>query len=335
LKTIWFDFTNPPHVNLYLPILRHLESQRINTICTARHFVETISLLQQNEIPFTVFGKHGGKSKFAKVSAFVKRDLSLLLKMPCFDISISSNYEAPQVSWLRCKCSIVFDDNDISPNWLYGKFANYVICPEAINKEAMISMGISHKKLITYSGYKEDIYIAGFQPNPCFKEKLPFKSFITIRPENLYASYVTKGAKSIVPDLIQKLSDKGHNILYLPRYEVDRSYVKKRDNIYVPEEPLNGLDICYYSDAVLTGAGTFSREAALMGTHAVSFYAGKDFLSVDKKLFAERKIFYSRNVDEIIDFVESHKKCNPDLSKSTIVQKEVFSIIDELVNKCN
>jgi len=332
LKTIWFDFTNPPHVNLYLPLLRHLESNNNKVICTARDFVETMSLLSQNNISFEKFGVHGGKSKVGKILAFAERDLKLFFRMPKFDVSISSNYEAPQVSWLRGRTSIVFDDNDISPNWLYAKFANYVICPEAINKNAMIGMGIKPNKLITYSGYKEDIYIASFQPDSTFLEKLPFQKFVTVRPENLFASYVTKGSKSIVPELIEKLTKQGHNILYVPRYETDRLYVQKQDNIYIPEKPLSGLDICYYSDVVLTGAGTFSREASLMGTPAVSFYAGNDFLSVDKKLFSENKVFFSRRVDEIIEFISKTQKDSPDLSRSIKVQKEVFGIVDNIIN---
>jgi uncharacterized protein len=331
LKTIWFDFTNPPHVNLYLPILRHLETSN-KVICTARHFVETKSLLLQNNIPVKIIGEHGGKSKIGKVLAFVERDIKLLFSVPRFDISISSNYEAPQVSWLRGKTSIVFDDNDISPNWLYSKFADYVICPEAIDRKAMISMGIKPEKLITYAGYKEDIYIAGFHPDPEFPAKIPFKNFVTVRPENLSASYVPKDSKSIVPDLIEKLTKKGFNIIYLPRYKSDNTFVHKQDNIFIPESPLNGLDVCYYSSAILTGAGTFSREASLMGTPAVSFFAGNNFLSVDKELFSEKKIFYSRKVDEIIDFLMQSKKQPADFKRSASVQTEVFKIVDQILN---
>lgn len=330
MKTIWFDFTNPPHVNLYLPLLKHLESGN-KIICTARDFVETMSLLTQNNIPFQRFGSHGGKSSPGKIIAFATRDLKLFLKMPRFDISISSNYEAPQVSWLRGKTSIVFDDNDISPNWLYAKFANYVVCPEAINIQAMIEMGIKPDNIITYNGFKEDIYIAGFQPDPGFSAKIPFEHFVTVRPENLFASYVPKGSKSIVPELIEKLSVKGHNILYLPRYDIDYNYVRKQDNIFIPEKPLNGLDVCFYSDAVLTGAGTFSREAALMGTPAVSFYAGSEFLSVDKKLFTEKRIYFSRSADQIIEYLSDTQKKAPDFSRSVSVQNQVFNIVDKIV----
>lgn len=332
MSTIWFDFTNPPHVNLYLPVLRHLETEN-KIVCTARQFVETISLLEQNNISFTQFGDHGGKSKLKKILAYLQRDINLFFKMPRFDVSISSNYEAPQVSWLRRKQSIVFDDNDISPNWLYSKFASYVICPEAIDIQRMRAMGIKPDKLITYSGYKEDIYIADFKPDPSFLDKLPFTEFIVVRPENLFASYVTKGSCSIVPDLIKKLTRKGFNILYLPRYKHDLSYVSEHDNVFIPEKPLNGLDVCYYSQAVLTGAGTFSREASLMGIPAVSFYAGKEFLSVDKKLFSEKKILFSRNADEIVQFISGVKKGSIDLTASKKVQSEVFGIIDNIISR--
>jgi predicted glycosyltransferase len=294
--------------------------------------VETISLLEQKNIDFKKIGKHGGKTKMGKLLAFAQRNLNLMINIPEFDISISSNYEAPQVSWLKKKISIVFDDNDISPNWLYSKFANFIICPGAIDRGKMISQGIQPDKLITYSGYKEDIYIAGFKPDPEFPKKIPFKDFITLRPENLYASYVTKGSRSIIPELVRKLSEKGYNILYLPRYEIDRDYVRKQDNIFIPGQPLNGLDVCYYSSAVLTGAGTFSREASLMGIPAVSFYAGNDFLSVDKHLMKEERIFFSRNPDEIVEFLSSSKKSNPDFSNSMKVRNEVFGIVDKIID---
>lgn len=332
MKTIWFDFTNPPHVNLYLPLLRYLETNN-KIVSTARHFVETTSLLVQNGVKFKEFGAHGGKTKLGKILAFVRRDLELLFKMPRFDFSISSNYEAPQVSWLRGKTSLVFDDNDISPNWLYAKFASYVICPDSINMEAMISMGIKRNKIITYSGFKEDIYIASYTPDPNFLKSLPFEKFVTVRPENLFASYVTKGSTSIVPELITKLTSKGFNILYLPRYDIDYTYVNPSENVFIPKKPLNGLDVCYYSQAVITGAGTFSREAAVMGTPAVSFYAGNEFLSVDKKMFKEGKVFFSRNVDDILDYIQNAKKNTLDLSNSQRVQSEVFGIIDRIINE--
>lgn len=303
-------------------------------VISARHFVETTGLLEQNNIHYLKIGEHGGKLKTGKIYALLSRSVKLQFAIPYFDISISSNYEAPLISWLRDKKAIIFDDNDISPNWLYAKFASFIICPDAIDIGAMVSMGINSNKIITYRGFKEDIYIAGYIPDLLFPEKIPFKNFITVRPENIYASYVSNGARTIVPELIDKLTQSGYNILYLPRYETDRSYFTRKhiENVFIPDRPLNGLDVCYYSDAVLTGAGSFSREAALLGTPAVSFFAGAKFLSVDKKLFEEGRIFYSRKTDEILEYVKTIKKTVPDISRSIIVRNEVFRIIDNLIS---
>ena len=103
----------------------------------------------------------------------------------------------------------------------------------------------------------------------------------------------------------------------------------------IPKKALNGLDLCWYSDAVLTGSGTFAREAACMGTPAVSFFPGKRLLSVDQELINEGKIFHSRDVDEIMEYISSQPKKNkkPNLEQSKKVKKEVVDITKEIIEK--
>ncbi|PLX12117.1 MAG: hypothetical protein C0594_02820 [Marinilabiliales bacterium] len=332
-QKIWFDFTNPPHVNFFLPLIKHFQREGYNVDLTAREFVETVKLLQRNDLSFRVFGKHGGRKRLSKVWSLVSRELKLLSNVKDFDFSFCSNYEAPVASWFKGKTSLVFDDNDISPNWLYAKFAKYVVSPSAIDKEAMFRMGINKDQLITYDGFKEDIYIADYIPDSEFLRKIPFSEFVTVRPENIKASYVPPGRKSIVPQLIKLLLQKGLNVLYLPRYESDREYIEASDQIFIPDGPLNGLDVSYYSIAVLTGAGTFSREAAVMGTPAVSFFAGDQFLGVDKKMFKDNWVHYSRDPKDIVSFVLNSKKKNINQTKSKEVQKELFEMLSMIMNK--
>jgi predicted glycosyltransferase len=333
MANLWFDFTNPPHVNFYLPIIKYFKSQKHTISITARDFVETIKLLEIYKLNFQRIGKHGGKNKLSKINQLIQRDIVLYFKTAGFDLSFSSNYDAPLVSWLKHKPALVFDDNDISPNWLYSKFSNYVISPVGIDKDAMYRMGISKNKLLTYPGFKEDIYIADYTPDPDFLSNLPFREFVVVRPENLQASYVKSGSVSIVPELVSNLVQKGINVLYLPRYKSDQMLVTINDHIYIPSSPLNGLDVCFYSNAVLTGAGTFSREAAVMGVPAVSFYAGNEFLGVDKKMFHDKSVFFSRNAAEITDYVLKSKKRPFNQQKSKDIQKEFFELLSYLVNK--
>lgn len=331
---IWFDFSNPPHVNLFRPIIQYFESQGITTFSTARNFVETTALLDKYSIKYRSFGSHGGKNRVVKLYNLIKRDLLLYKNIPDFRLSISSSFEAPEISWLKGNPSVVFDDNETAPNWLYAYFAKYVIAPSVIDKKDWVKNGISDKKVIPYNGFKEDIYIADYYPDPTFLGNLPFNSFVTVRPENLYASYVNKQAVTIVPELLNMLLREGYNILYLPRYGIDRSYAPSCKNIYIPEKPLNGLDVAEYSDILLTGAGTFAREAALLGTPSVSFFAGEKLLSVDKYMINKGLIFHSRNPQEILKFVNQNysKKRIVKREKSKKVQTEVFNILFKIYN---
>ena len=109
----------------------------------------------------------------------------------------------------------------------------------------------------------------------------------------------------------------------------------KHKKIFVPEGPLNGLDVCYYSDAVLTGAGTFAREAAILGTPAISFFAGKKLLSVDVSMIQSKMMHHSRNVNEIMSILESSRKGKPNFKESKKVQKEVLSLLEGIILKSN
>ena len=330
---IWFDFANPPHVNLFRPLLQHYQEQDRICYCTAKHFAETIGLLNKYGINYHQYGKHAGKDRFKKLIALLSRNIEMISRVPDFKICICSSFEAVQIAWLKSRTSIMFDDNEIAPNWLYSKFVSHVLTPAVIDKKYFIKSGISQKKIIQYDGFKEDIYLADYRPDPTFLEKLPFKQFITVRPENIFASYVPPNAQSITPKLIAALLDEGYNILYLPRYEIDHSYVKGwRPNLFIPDAPLNGLDVCYYSQAVLTGAGTFAREAALLGTPAVSFFAGAQLLSVDQALISDHKMFYSRDVTHIISYLAHCQKRNFDQTRSKTVQQQVVSLIDDCLS---
>ena len=328
---IWFDFSNPPHVNLFLPLLKHFEKKGIKTHSTARDFVETKGLLNKYQVRFQLFGKHGGKNRFAKIYNLLKRNYKLYKHLPSFDFNISSSFEAAQVSWLKRRPAIFFDDNEVAPNWVYSKFVKHVFIPIHIDKKAFTKKGIHKRKITQYNGYKENIYIADYTPDPDFMNSLPFESFITIRPENLKASYVPDDAESIVPKLVEILIEKGFNILYLPRYKDDKRYVREHPQIFIPKAPLNGLDVCYYSSAVLTGAGTFAREAAILGTPAISFFAGKDLLSVDQSMIKSKMMYHSRNIDVIVELIFKIKKTKPQFEECKLVQNEVIQLLEKII----
>ena len=329
---IWIDITNTPHVNVLLPIIKHLEKKH-SLIITARDFSETLPLLRKNSINPIVLGSYQGKSRIKKVMGLVSRINQMRKEVPDFDVSLSlgGNYTAT-ISRLRAKKSIIFSDNDISFKVPAYKFGTHFIFPEYFDSSQLSSKyNIKDNQIHKFNGFKEDIYIADFEPDPNFLSQIPFENFITIRPENLKASYVPKNSHSIVPFLFDKF--KSENILFLPRYDEEKQYAKGYDNIFIPQAPLSGLDVCYYTKAMLTGAGTFAREAAILGTPAVSFFPGKVFLTVDKIMQDKGWEFKSRDVDKIYSYVLTSEKRGNQIDRSQAVKNEVINILNEIIEK--
>ena len=335
---IWIDITNTPHVNVLMPIYKHLAEKGHDLIITARDFSETIPLLRKYGIEPLILGSHHGKSRLRKTMGLLGRYWQLLMRVPKFDVafSLGGSYTAP-IAWLRRKKSITFSDNDFTTHkFITYLFSSYFIFPAYLNyHEAKKRFRLKDEQIKTFDGFKEDIYIADYKVDEYFLNQLPFKDFITIRPENLKAAYVPKDAVTIVPELFEIFKDQ--NILFLPRYEEEKSMAAGYPNIWYPEGPLCGLDVCYYTKAMLTGAGTFAREAALLGVPAVSFFPRKEFLTVDVVLQEQGKEFKSRSAAEIREYVLAHADSNSrvlgDTSRSKKVLSEVLGIIDEIIEE--
>lgn len=329
-KNIWIDITNSPHVNVLLPIIRELKVNN-NVIITARDFSETLPLLNKNGFTPILIGKYKGKSRISKVYGLIKRIYDLYFKVPPFDLSISlgGNYTST-ISKLKNKKSIIFSDNDLSYKGLSYRYSDYFIFPKYFNDEKIkLKYNISNDRIFKFDGFKEDIYIADYKPDPSFLNNLPFEEFITIRPENLKASYIPKNSVTIIPDLFKALENE--NILFLPRYPEEKKFADGHNNIFVPDEPLNGLDVCYYTKVMLTGAGTFAREAALMGTPAVSFFPRKELLSVDRILVNKRLMIHTRDIDSIVRYISNSKKQFVVNERSSEVKKQILDFIIQVL----
>ncbi|MCB5279885.1 MAG: DUF354 domain-containing protein [Candidatus Cloacimonetes bacterium] len=332
-KTIWFDITNTPHINFFKPIIMRLRED-YKLIYSLKDFAETVPLFEKDiQEKYVLIGTHKGKKKFSKVLGMLSRISKLNSSISHFDIKISiggdsSNYLAK----IRRKKSITFDDNETSFNRRYSLFTDMAFWPKAIPQAELARQGFKRNKLYQYDGFKEDIYVADYHPDDNFSNSLPFEHYVVVRPENLQANYIDNdSAKPITPKLLQALSKAGYNILYLPRYAVDKAYAEGVKNIYIPNKPINGLDACYYSEGVLTGAGTFAREAACLGVPSFSFFAGKSLLAVDKAMIRDGKMFFSRDVSELMARLKTSNRTDVDLNRSKVVQEEVITKLKEVI----
>ncbi len=335
LNKIWFDITNTPQVHFLLAIRSMLSEKFTDFVFTARDFSETLKLIEKavDNSNLHIIRATYGTNRFRKVISLFDRYSSINSLSLDYELSISCGSDsAIWHSFIHGNKSIAFGDNDTARQWTYSRFVDFAFFPDAIDADVLYRQGL-RKKLYRYSGLKEDIYLSYYKPDKSFMEKIPFERYMVVRPENIHANYLNNGKViSIVPDLLSQLSAKGMNVIYLPRYQEDMAHAYNKENIFIPDDPLNGLDLCYYADAVLTGAGTFAREAACLGIPSFSFYAGRQLLAVDRKLIAEKKMYHSRDVDLLVANVLKSEKHEPDLSHSVMVREELKEKLLDTIN---
>jgi predicted glycosyltransferase len=338
VTNIWIDIINPSHALFFNSLLRELSDHKV--IITIRDRAETVELCKSFGINGRVVGADD-IHPLKKILSVASRTFNLAVSAPTFDVSMSFENSISQVvSKIRLKSSVLFCDNDLKFSQKKSfvqdaeskvkSFADYVIIPQVCFDN--FCKVFDDNKLITYDGCKEDIYIADYKPDPNFLNKVPFENFIVLRPEAL-ASFYVKENNSIVYDLLKAFEKENINVIYLPREKGDISYAKGC-KFYKPEKALNGLDLCYYADAVLTGSGTLAREAACIGTTSVSFFPSSKMLSVDQQFVDKKKVLHSRDVDEIVDYVlKKSQKHIRDIGRCKSVKEEVVNSIYRILNE--
>jgi len=330
---IWIDLVTPPDVNLFLPIMRRLDKHQL--MVTTRSYAEVERLLAKYGIEYMSIGTHYGENKLAKGLGLSYRTWLALRRIPGFDVSIA-HLSALVVftSIVKGKPSISFSDNDLPMlnMRLSAPFLDHFIVPSVFDGKLLDRYGINHDRVFRYNGFKEDVYLADYHPDPSFPSSLPFKEYVVVRPEAFKAEYVPSGVKSLVPDLLKRLEDEGIHVLYLPRYPEDRMYARGRKNVYTPPGPVNGMDACYHSRGVLTGSGTFAREGAILGIPSVSFFPGERLLSVDREMIKRGWMIHSRDVNEIIEYILTAERRGFDRERSSRVRDEVIGHVKAILD---
>ncbi|MCH7660498.1 MAG: DUF354 domain-containing protein [Euryarchaeota archaeon] len=340
----WVDLVSPSHPFFFKGLLSALSDLSVEP--TVRSKTETVALSRETGFDHTVLGRDFDSPGLRKAGIGL-RTAELALRMPDCDLSLSArNAMCVLASTLRNVPSIHFTDNDITAyvddlpaERLYNRIeasATHSVVPAAYRTEELTRWGIHPDRIHTYDGYKEDVSVAGFEPDPTFTDRLPFAEYLVLRPEALSAAYVDARNGSMVPDLLDGAIRRGHNVVYLPRGRGDealaRDYPEAR--VFVPEEALSGLDLAWHSLCVLTGSGTMAREAACMDKPAVSFFPGP-LLSVDRSLVSEDRLVHSRDPTAILDHLDSleTREARPDLSRSRRVRTEVAALTAGLINE--
>jgi predicted glycosyltransferase len=307
-KKVWIDIDNSPHVPFFLPIIEELEKQNIELVLTARNIYQVCELLDFFHLPCKVIGKHYGKNKFMKVFGTLLRTLQLaptaLRMRPQVAISHGSRAQV-----LICKAlgipTIVMHDYEhstktgfLEPDWL--------LMPDVIPEGAMAR---HTDTVLRYPGLKEDVYVPRFRPDPTILNQLGISKeelVVTLRPPATEAHYHNPESEVLFAETMRLLSSHPQvRAVTLPRnarqgekLRSDWSDLISSGQMLVPDTPVDGLNLIWFSDLVVSGGGTMNREAAALGVPVYSIFRGK-IGAVDRYLADTGRLTMVESTDDV------------------------------------
>jgi hypothetical protein len=100
----------------------------------------------------------------------------------------------------------------------------------------------------------------------------------------------------------------------------------------VPSSPVNGLNLIWFSDLVVSGGGTMNREAAALGVPVYSIFRGK-IGAVDRYLVQEGRLVLLENIRDVqtkIELVRWNRPSQPDRRARPALQSIVSTILSRV-----
>jgi len=304
-KTIWIDLDNTPHVPFFIPIKNELKRRGYRVILTARDAYQVKELAQQNGLFFKTIGRHYGKNKIKKLIGWFYRSLQLMpfviTNKP--DVALSHGSRSQIfIANLFGIPTILIADYEYSRPAPFSR-PRWIIVPEILE-----SADLPSKKVMTYSGLKEDVYVPFFEPDESILKTLEISDnqlIISVRPPAIEAHYHNPEGEKLFYEFVDwVLTASSGRVILLPRNKKQEIEIRhkrpqwfKDGRVEIPARALNGLDLLYFSDLVVSGGGTMNREAASLGVPVYSIFRGP-IGRIDRKLEEEGRLTLISSPDD-------------------------------------
>ncbi len=336
-KKIWIDLDNSPHVPFFKPILEDLHKRGYDTLVTARDCFQVCGLADLIHLQYQKIGRHYGKNVVMKVAGLLIRALQLMptvmKEKPDLAVSHGSRSQVLIASLLNIP-TVVIADYEFTQTVAKP---TYVIVPEMIPDSDVKGYSESFFK---YPGIKEDVYVPDFKPDPSIFEELGISEselIVTIRPPATEAHYHNPESELLFEATINFLGKQENTrMVILPRNEKKQTAWVKNTwpewcssrKIIFPEHVVDGLNLIWHSDLVISGGGTMNREAAALGVPVYSIFRGK-IGAVDRYLSANGRLTLLEAVEDVqtkILLNKRHRANQLDHSERNALEKIVDHI---------
>jgi uncharacterized protein len=338
---VWIDLDNSPHVPFFAPILEELEHRGYSTVLTARDCFQVCDLADLYHLPYTRVGRHHGKNKALKLGGLCLRAVQLLpfvlRERPNLALSHGSRAQLLCSAATAIPCVSIFD-YEFARSLQFLHPNSWAMAPEVISEK---STTLNRERFLTYPGIKEDVYVAGLKADPGIRASLGLSAedlVVTLRPPAEEAHYHSPKSDELFRAAIEFLGRQaGVRMVLLPRNHKQGVALSHRwpqlfaaSKVRIPEHAVDGLNLIWNSDLVISGGGTMNREAAALQVPVYSVFRGK-IGAVDRYLAKNGRLVLLESAQDVqtkIRLVRRDISAPPAYGESRALQ----TIVDHLEN---
>jgi predicted glycosyltransferase len=285
---IWIDLDNSPHVPLFRPIIGEIDRRGVGCLVTAREFAQTADLLNMWSIEHALIGKHGGKSKVKKVLNLAHRSSQLMRYVRNKKISVAVSHGS-RTQLMACKAfgtpSILMLDYEYTESGLFNRLSTNLLIPSFIPDARLRDAGFNMSKVIRYTGFKEELYLDSFVPDPAFRASISVPDdaiLVVIRPPGVVGNYHNSRSEELFAEAVRHCSSNPDaRVIIISKVRADKSLLARfgmermPDNVRYLDRVVDGLQLLWAADMAISGGGTMNRESALLGTETYSIFTGR------------------------------------------------------------
>jgi uncharacterized protein len=319
-KTIWIDLENSPHVPFFRPIVEELKRCNHRVVVTARDCFQVCELADLFQMDYQRIGRHYGKNMLSKFAGLGVRTLQmapyLLRQKPDLAVSHGSRSMFFLASCLGIPTLTILDYEHV--RWMNFVKNSWIMVPEIVPETAASAFGVAPDHLLRYPGIKEDVYAPSFIPDPSCLRRLGFSEeeiIVIIRPPASEAHYHNPESDKLLQAVFQWIEGqpavKGILLPRTPKQEAELRKCSPRlfqtGKLRVLQSVVNGLDLIWLSDLVISGGGTMNREAAALGVPVYSIFRGK-LGAVDQHLCATGRLQLVQSSSDVAVKVRAEKR---------------------------
>ena len=306
---IWIDLDNTPHVPFFKPIISELEKRGYHVVLTARDAFQVCELATQSGLTYAKVGRHYGKNSILKILGLIWRTLQLLpltlRERPIMGLSHGSRSQILLCNLLRIPTVMIMDyEHAQTPMLLRPRWE---IVPDVLFNENLHCK--ARERIRKYHGIKEDVYAPEFRPNPALRQQLDLGDnnvIVTVRPPADEAHYHNPESEIFFVKFMERVFlTPGVKAVLLPRNKNQEIGIRTKwpqwfqdSKVIIPREAVNGLNLLWHSDLVVSGGGTMNREAAALGVPVYSIFRGKSG-AVDRHLQSQGRMTLIESIEDV------------------------------------